>query len=74
MAAHSHVVVPTWVGLLLTAAMMLGSWALTYHNADKQTAVDIATLKVQQANTADEVQKIDTKVDKLLGWALGDKQ
>ena len=83
MAAHS-VTVPTWLGLILTASMMLGSLLMSYHTADKTTAVAIATLKTQQTDTTqrldrieNEVTGVDGKVDSLIQGLLkanGDKR
>lgn len=72
MLRHS-VIVPTWMGVLLTALTLIGMALSAYHTSDKAVEARLVKVETKQSAQDDKVDHIQMQVDKLVQWALGGK-
>lgn len=60
-----------WLSLILAGVSLIVSAYAGYNHNDKAMEHRVTTIEVQQKNDASTIQRVESKVDKLVEWALG---
>lgn len=65
---------PWWLPLAMATASLIGTGYMSYVHNDKVMAIDIAKLQTQREGDHSQIDRIESKLDKLtdlVTWALG---
>lgn len=59
------------IALILSALALLGTAMMEYTHTDKENAVRISKLEAHDEDRSQRLDRIESKLDKLVDWALG---
>lgn len=62
---------PWWLALILSAASLGWAGYTNYTHNDKELAQRITAVEAHRADDTQRLDRVETKLDKLLDWALG---